>query len=84
MNDNYYQKYLKYKTKYLELKKLIGGGNNCNQKYINNDKMECGCKKFVPIIKPITTDTICANITTRKIRGVTREVACGHKYSDHK
>jgi hypothetical protein len=28
-NDVYYHKYLKYKQKYLELKKLLGGGVTC-------------------------------------------------------
>lgn len=40
-HDIYYQKYLKYKAKYLELKKLLGGGK-CNRKkdycYIDNDR----------------------------------------------
>ena len=42
---DYYQKYLKYKAKYLELKRRLDGGNNflcvsfCN---VNN----CKCKQF--------------------------------------
>lgn len=27
---DYYNKYIKYKTKYLELKKIIGGNNKCS------------------------------------------------------
>ena len=36
MEINYYQKYLKYKSKYLELKKLIGSGKSCAETYPTN------------------------------------------------
>ena len=32
VNNIYYQKYLKYKSKYIELKKLIGGAIECKGK----------------------------------------------------
>ena len=35
---DYYSKYIKYKTKYLELKKQLGGINKCHF---------CGCTNFV-------------------------------------
>ena len=31
MNNNYKQKYLKYKQKYLDLQKLLGGGYNLTE-----------------------------------------------------
>jgi hypothetical protein len=40
-HDIYYQKYLKYKAKYLELKKQLGSGKSCPRSYcyIDNDRM---------------------------------------------
>jgi hypothetical protein len=45
VNNIYYQKYLKYKSKYIELKKLIGGAIRCKGK----DNRGClrECKKFI-------------------------------------
>ena len=36
---NYYEKYLKYKTKYLQLKEQLGGGKE-------TDKCECKKKRY--------------------------------------
>ena len=42
---DYYQKYLKYKTKYLDLKEqLDGAGNPCKGKNMETCKLEIGCK----------------------------------------
>lgn len=59
-HDIYYQKYLKYKAKYLELKRLLGGGK-CGTKCYSSSRgkhefgyskyckhggcCNCGCKK---------------------------------------
>ena len=40
---DYYQKYLKYKTKYLELKKQLGSGKMTCQKCTGIDSM---CKSY--------------------------------------
>ena len=41
---DYYQKYLKYKTKYLELKKQLGlGSDKCSQ---------CSCTSYVATNRP--------------------------------
>ena len=45
VNDIYYQKYLKYKSKYIELKNLIDGGGFGKCTKIENGK-QCTCKKF--------------------------------------
>jgi len=37
MNQNYRQKYLKYKTKYLELKQLVAGSKNIIHNFHNNE-----------------------------------------------
>ena len=54
-DEIYYKKYLKYKTKYLNLKliisnKQLGGGNSNNKTIINLFKSDtCGhCKSFMP------------------------------------
>ena len=51
-HDIYYQKYLKYKAKYLELKKLLGGGcpSTCSRggkHSLNGNRIctKCGCRK---------------------------------------
>jgi hypothetical protein len=44
MENDYYSKYLKYKSKYLELKKQLGGADNCN-----------GLDKFVCYTTPYCT-----------------------------
>jgi hypothetical protein len=52
MEIDYYQKYLKYKAKYLELRDQIGSGSItklfCNKKCCkkNEASENCGCKKF--------------------------------------
>jgi hypothetical protein len=48
VNNIYYQKYLKYKYKYIELKKLIGGAIMC----VGEGRRGClfDCTKF---IKPL-------------------------------
>ena len=43
MENNYYQKYLKYKSKYLELKKL-GGGLNCTRGVGQSIESVSSCK----------------------------------------
>ncbi len=48
MEVDYYSKYMKYKSKYLELKKQIGGVQKCYFK--NDDNKECICTQF--IIRP--------------------------------
>ena len=49
--DNYYQKYLKYKSKYLELKSIIGGGGKCNKctgkELDTNNKLIPECVGFI-------------------------------------
>ena len=61
-NDIYYQKYLKYKAKYLELKKQLGGGcaKKCPKSINNTHKFKklsgkkkgyercelCGCERL--------------------------------------
>ena len=45
VNNIYYQKYLKYKSKYIELKKLIGGAIKCK----GNNNIGClhNCTNFI-------------------------------------
>ena len=53
MEIDYQQKYLKYKAKYLELKRQLGGGGKCGVKQF----ISCGCKikgkvgSFSPLCK---------------------------------
>ena len=56
MEVDYYSKYLKYKSKYTELKKQSGGGK-CNSKMFNNGReiikadgttQMCDCLAFYP------------------------------------
>ena len=56
METNYYSKYLKYKSKYLELKKQLGGnGDNC----INLERIRCG---ITPRCKwDISKKLVCSN-----------------------
>ncbi len=43
MENNYYQKYLKYKSKYLELKKQLGGTKTCAEEYPNQKSLCLMC-----------------------------------------
>jgi len=53
MDNTYYQKYIKYKTKYIELKK-IGG---------ENELVECGCNNYNSIKYGFEISLICTNCT---------------------
>ena len=46
MEVDYYSKYLKYKSKYLELKKQFGGDGHGPCFAINDDGTKCTCQKF--------------------------------------
>jgi hypothetical protein len=83
MEVDYYSKYLKYKSKYLELKKQMGGGK-CTGLSFNKDNIECinhykltdltscniacKCTEFV-----LKTDTDTTNICN----------TCGHLETKH-
>jgi hypothetical protein len=41
--ENYKQKYLKYKTKYLQLKAQLGGAERCSSKTFANCALTMGC-----------------------------------------
>lgn len=43
---DYYQKYLKYKAKYLELKKQLEGGDKCDDKECDMTKNWCKPEKM--------------------------------------
>jgi len=63
MEINYQQKYLKYKAKYLELKRQIGGGEDC--KFMKPARgrfgpIKCDCKFFHPPTKEGADLNICS------------------------
>lgn len=89
MEIDYYQKYLKYKAKYLELQNQIGNGPFrkllCNKKCCKkNEALEdCGCNKFSkPSVHSKSFDcTICGHSKGSHVGGkctsqVTRKKEC--------
>jgi len=78
MEVDYYSKYLKYKSKYIELKKKLGGGLGSCQS-IKKDGSDCDCIKY-------TSDT---NKPTGKKILIGLELIndyyckCGHNFYTH-
>jgi hypothetical protein len=91
MDGNYYQKYLKYKTKYLTLKKIIGGGiGKCTfNDSISSRTNGCGCPEFSSNITQPELNTLCTTNYRKQIKAGPRQKAgfrntiCNHEYKHH-
>lgn len=66
---DYHQKYLKYKTKYLELKAQLGKGGTSRKPIVTGPCQitDCVCMKFIRNNK----DNLCSN------------TGCGHSDANH-
>ncbi len=79
MAIDYYQKYLKYKTKYLELKNQMGGLFKKKPCQIDN----CNCLDYKrPVIKGVGSK-IKAAFTDIPLNERCVTAKCNHKYIDH-
>ncbi len=68
MEVDYYSKYLKYKSKYLELKAQLGSGvGKCKT---------CSCRSFQGRVDPKLSDDLKAKL-------VCKTYGCSHPYSAH-
>ncbi len=76
MEVDYYSKYLKYKSKYLELKAQLGSGKGACTTFKPELKRNCGCGAFQGRVDPKLSEEAKAKL-------VCKTFGCGHLYSAH-
>ncbi len=76
MEVDYYSKYLKYKSKYLELKGQLGSGKGSCSIFESKRNSICGCGAFQGRVDPKLAEDVKAKL-------VCKTFGCGHPYSAH-